>query len=276
MERQSSMASSIANRKSQIVNEWAFTLIELLTVIAIIAILAALLLPVLAAAKIRTQKTQARLQISDLVTAIQNYDSAYSRLPIPAAVQQSVSSNNFTFGGVYQTPSGLWPPTPPPNYITSNSDVIAILMDLTNYPAGGMVLANVNYQKNPQQTIFLNAKMVGYANLPGVGPDLVYRDPWKNPYVITLDLNDDNQCLDPFYNLQSVSQTRPTLSAPPGNYNTPTGYNGLVNNADANGNGDHFAYHGNVMVWSAGPDGKVDLKAPANQGANKDNIISWQ
>jgi hypothetical protein len=30
------------------------------------------------------------------------------------------------------------------------------------------------------------------------------------------------------------------------------------------------------MVWSAGPDGKMDSTVPANQGLNKDNILSWQ
>ncbi len=30
------------------------------------------------------------------------------------------------------------------------------------------------------------------------------------------------------------------------------------------------------MVWSAGPDGKIDPGSPANQGANKDNILSWK
>jgi hypothetical protein len=30
------------------------------------------------------------------------------------------------------------------------------------------------------------------------------------------------------------------------------------------------------MVWSAGPDGKVNPAAAANQAENKDNILSWQ
>jgi hypothetical protein len=30
------------------------------------------------------------------------------------------------------------------------------------------------------------------------------------------------------------------------------------------------------MVWSAGPDGKIDPNSAANTGANKDNVLSWQ
>ena len=45
---------------------------------------------------------------------------------------------------------------------------------------------------------------------------------------------------------------------------------------------DNFQLHGKVMVWSAGPDGKIDPTATpsglgsANYGANKDNVLSWQ
>jgi hypothetical protein len=34
---------------------------------------------------------------------------------------------------------------------------------------------------------------------PGVGTDLVYRDPWGNPYIITLDLNYDEKARDACY-----------------------------------------------------------------------------
>jgi hypothetical protein len=30
------------------------------------------------------------------------------------------------------------------------------------------------------------------------------------------------------------------------------------------------------MVWSAGPDKKINPLLPANQDVNKDNILSWQ
>jgi len=61
-------------------------LIELLVVIAIIAILAAMLLPALASAKKKAQIKKAQLEINQIVTAIHDYESAYSRLPVsPAA-----------------------------------------------------------------------------------------------------------------------------------------------------------------------------------------------
>jgi len=243
----------------------AFTLIELLTVIAIIAILAAILLPVLVTAKNAAKKTKARTEISSLVTAIEGYDLDYGRFPVSSATQTAAGTGDFTFGGIYKIPhGGTWPNPIPANYQTNNSEVIAILMDITNYPGDGAT-ANNSHVKNPQQTKYLNATMVNDPTLPGVGPDLVYRDPWGNPYIITMDLNYDDQCADAFYSLQAVSQQ-----------SGQTGYNGLVNTTDAGGNGNHFQYRGKEMVWSAGWDGKLDPGDPATDWENRNNVLSWQ
>jgi prepilin-type N-terminal cleavage/methylation domain-containing protein len=247
-----------------------FTLIELLVVIAIIAILAAMLLSVLSKVKVSAKKAQAKLQIQDLVTDIQKYDSDYGRFPVSPGVQAAAGTGDFTYGGslfAANIASGVLPASDSV-YTTNNSEVIAILMDITNT---AVTSVNVNAQKNPQQTVFLNAPMVGDTNTwPGVGPDLVYRDPWGNPYVITMDLNYDGQCNDAFYSLQSVSQN-------PYPSTSQQGYNGLFN-PDAGGGDNNFQYHGKVMVWSAGPDGKIDTSPAAGPSTvfNKDNILSWQ
>jgi prepilin-type N-terminal cleavage/methylation domain-containing protein len=244
-----------------------FTIVELLTVISIIAILAAMLLPVLAAAKKHAQKVQAKTEIQGIVTAIEAYDSAYGRFPVSSFAQTNANPD-FTYG--FQTPDGSSKVVIFVGSLTvvSNAEVIAILMDNTNLANG----VNAGHVKNPQQTIFLNAKMSGYdpsqPGQPEGGVDVtgVYRDPWGNPYVITLDLNYDENCKDSFYCWDAVSSaTLPPTSVNPG-------LNGLMTDGTAN----NFQYHGKVMVWSAGPDGKIDNTVNANSGANKDNILSWQ
>jgi prepilin-type N-terminal cleavage/methylation domain-containing protein len=228
-----------------------FTLVELLTVIAIIGILAALLLPVLSAVKKRAQMVKAQTEMQALATAIQAYDSAYGRFP----TSQNPGNGDFTYGGSVLANAGFTGAS-----TTTNSEVIAILMDLTNYPGTTTPTINANYKKNPQQTIFLTAKMSGDTFSPGVGTDLVYRDPWGNPYIISMDLNYDEMCEDAFYG-------QPKISGPATPPNPSTG---LILAPDGN-----YAYRGKVMVWSAGPDGLIDPVSGFGS-ANKDNVLTWK
>ena len=133
-------------------------------------------------------------------------------------------------------------------------------MDLTNFPGTSTPTVNPNHARNPQQHIFLNARLTGDTSSPGVGSDLVYRDPWGNPYIITMDLNYNEMCVDAVYGKDAVSAG---------------GLNGLVQDPGATAP-DNWAYRGKVMVWSSGPDGKINNNTPANQGENKDNVLSWK
>ena len=240
----------------------AFTLIELLVVIAIIGILASLSMVAISRIRVRAQVTDAHRQMQALFNAISAYHSDTGMFPVSDATRNTAlaTHGDFTFGGT--SLDGILGPGP---WSVNNSEVMAILMDRDKYPATGAPTANVGHVKNTRQKPYLVEVDLSYGmDGPGLGQDLIYRDPWGDPYIISFDLNYDEKCRDALYQKSSVSQDTKA-----------TGFDGLLNSADPTGVSDQFECHGGVMIWSLGPDKKGDTDR-ANAGANKDNVLSWK
>jgi len=230
-----------------------FTLIELLVVIAIIAILAAMLLPAVSMAKKRALVARAQQEVGSIVTAVKRYESDYSRLPAPAWAQ--TGTRDVTFGYAAGGPAGT-------TSIATNSAVLAILMAVENFD-NGTPTPNLGHVLNPQRNQYLSPTKVSDLAGNGVAPDGNYRDPWGNPYIITLDTSYNERARDAHYARNSVSQQAQGV-----------GIYGLSSTNSSGG--DAFEAAGNVMVWSAGPDGKANPNQKANLGDNRDNILSWK
>jgi len=189
--------------------------------------------------------------MANLVAAIDQYYSEFGHLPISSNAVAAAGTNDFTFGTVSKTPvgSGRLSPlnidTPGENsYQNYNSEVIAILRDDNLWPESNGVQQHIY---NTRQTPYFNAKPSLDTNSPGIGPDDVFRDPWGSPYIITMDLNNDQKCYDATLDAMYVLET-----------NTPL----------------HLLVPGRVIVWSLGPLKTINLNQPLNKGANKQTIIT--
>ncbi len=155
--------------------ERAFTLIELLVVIAIIIILAGLLFPAFSGVQEQARRTQAKNDLTQIVTAVNAFYTEYGKYPLVTAdtiYGPAGTPNNALFNELRATPAQ-----------TQNPRLIVFISP-----------PDVKDPANPRSGIATQATTINGISV-AIG-DFV--DPWGTPYNVAIDGNYDNQIANPY------------------------------------------------------------------------------
>ena len=138
-----------------------FTLVELLVVIAVIAILMALLFPAFRGVQDQAKRTQAKNDVTQIVTAVNAYYTEYGKYPL-------------------------------------SDNAADLSIDGLNGNTNDKLLNGLRGQDsvvNPKNIVFINPPAVKDNNNPRSGiseADGRYYDPWGKAYIIRMDTTYDN------------------------------------------------------------------------------------
>ena len=160
----------------------AFTLVELLTVIAIIAILMGLLFPAIGIIKEQARKVQAKSDVTNIVAAVKQYYTEYGKYPAVQDPPPTGGADDLV-GDAVITPTG------------GNNN--SLFNTLRSIPEG----LNLNYKFNPRRIVFFEGKSTADAVNPRGGfadktqdPTIKgnFYDPWGKQYNVVLDSDYSN------------------------------------------------------------------------------------
>jgi prepilin-type N-terminal cleavage/methylation domain-containing protein len=234
----------------------AFTMTEMLTVIAVIGVLLALLFPAIKSSILKAETNKAQVAISSLATALKAYYTEYGQWPI-----------------AYVLPTTVPTPSPYEDFIVDHN-VIALLSgqdpSSPTYPGGANPLAwcdtgrnglaygqspgGATIRGNPRHIVFLEFKQADIRTSSIVDNNNrdFFSDPWSKPYHFRLDVTYQNQVDYPFTGPAVAVRTLPGIGS---------------------------------LIWSVGPDGQYNqndtlatvlpLAFLTQNRLNKDNVTSW-
>ena len=188
-----------------------FTLVEMLTVIAIISILAGLVIPVVVIAQERGRETQAKSDITALMSALKQFETDYGRMLVYQSGVYRIGGKQGTVGNKVKTLKTDYLNSqgkPTPNTTIDNLAKVdndgdnaydALIIELS-----APKTADFSVSVNKRKKMYLEPKKgfdptLTYDHNPSQSSDwkirqepTLWRDPWGNPYLIYIKVSADN------------------------------------------------------------------------------------
>ena len=218
----------------------AFTLIELLVVITIIAILMGLLFPAFKGVQDQAKRTQAKNDVTQIVTAVNAYYTDYGKMPLDDS-KQGIDTLVGDAGGSYD-----------------NSLIFNILRAISD------ATWNIGNKYNPKQIVFFTGADAKSATDPRGGfatQDATVNgvsikqgalvDPWGGEYLVSVDSNYDNWTAQYF------------------------AYSDLTYTSKDSGENSRPSVQANATASSWGKDNKFGANGDS-KFKDSDDVISWQ
>jgi len=183
-----------------------FTLIEMIVVMLIIATLTALFVGAASSVFDRARRTQAKNDVTQVVTAINAFFTEYGRYPLVSTITTDAFYGTLPAGGIL--PAGC-----------ANAGTNAVLLDVlrNNTDPSGPNLATVT-SLNPRQIVFISPGGARNTTPPRGGIVVVagpllgqYFDPWGSPYAIEIDGGYDNLVSNPYSDSDGSAGAMPSL-----------------------------------------------------------------
>lgn len=216
----------------------AFTLIELLTVIAIIATLMGLLFTAIIAAKNQARRAEAGASVREIVSACKSYQTDYGKFPSVPQARIAVANGEFiyAYGDINEGRCAV-----------SNDGLFDVLRSIGRG-------ANTGYALNHRKVTYIMTKVAADKGNPRggfcdgkdfIGNQGQYMDPWGSQYCVVFSAGGD----------ESLDMSR--------FYSDLSGTQGLLRLS--------------VVAFSLGRDGRLGEKgAEGRIEKNTDDVFSWK
>jgi type II secretory pathway pseudopilin PulG len=167
----------------------AFTLVELMTVIAVILVLMGMLFPAVDSVKNSARRSQAKNDVMQVTNAVKHYFTEYGKYP---NVQNAAGGSSAGTGPqpdvLLGSKSGGLPA------VMDNAALFNVLRAISRTP-------NDEHSLNPRRIVYFEGRAVSDPTSPkggfldkasGTGSQGSFYDPWGNQYYVLLDTNYDN------------------------------------------------------------------------------------